>query len=125
MWSSTVDASSYVPNGGYQTGTGGFFWYPRGAGLGHPPPTAVFSSQVSPPMVMDLNGTGNYEVVTGWKIQPDPAGGGQDYNPFIYPIYGVGQWGTMGETWSGGAVFLNAQTGGQNFVYHFHHLVES
>jgi hypothetical protein len=125
MWSNTVAAVSYVPNGGYQTVTNGFYWYPSGAWLDHLPDTARFFSEVSPPIVCDLNGAGNYEVITGWKIQPDPSGGGQDYNPFIFPIYGVGPWGAMGENWSGGIVTFNARTGGQNFVYHLHHLLEA
>jgi hypothetical protein len=122
MWSHCVDSSSYVPNGGYQTVTNGFYWWPTGDWLDHLPGNTVFSSEVSPPIVADLNGTGNFEVITAWKIQPT---GGQDYNPFIYPVYGVGQWGTMGESWSGGVVTLAAGTGMQNSVYHFHHLVES
>lgn len=125
MWSNTVDSASYVPNGGYQTVTNGFYWWPTGAWLNHLPAGAVFSSEVSPPMVMDLNGTGNYEVITAWKIQPDPLTGGQDYNPFIFPIFGVGQWGTMGESWSGGVVTFAAATGRQDFVYHLHQLVEA
>src|ERR1051325_1509669 len=125
LWSNTVNSASYVPNGGYQTVTGGFYWYPSGAWLSHLPSSAVFSSEVSPPMVADLNGTGTNEIITAWKIQPDPAGSGQDYNPFIFPVYGVGQWGTMGETWSGGVVTFNAGTGQQNFVYHLHQLVEA
>jgi len=125
MWSNTVDSSSYVPNGGYQTVTNGFYWWPTGVWLDHLPDTAVFSSEVSPPMVMDLNGTGKYEVITAWKIQPDPLLGQQDYNPFISSVFGVGPWGAMGETWSGGVVTFDAATGRQNFVYHFHHLVES
>src|SRR4029077_13730317 len=31
MWSNTVDYTTYVPNGGYQTLRGGFCWYPTGA----------------------------------------------------------------------------------------------
>jgi hypothetical protein len=125
MWSNTVDSATYVPNGGYQTVTNGFYWYPSGAWLDHLPDTARFFSEVSPPIVSDLNGTGNFEVITAWKIQPDTIDGGQDFNPFIFPIYGVGPWGAMGETWSGGIVTFNARTGGQNFVYHLHHLLES
>src|SRR5512133_1383945 len=30
MWSKTVDSSTYVPDGGYQTVIGGFYWYPSG-----------------------------------------------------------------------------------------------
>jgi len=125
MWSNTVDAASYVPNGGYQTVTNGFYWWPTGAWLDHLPSSAVFSSEVSSPVVMDLDGTGKLEVVTAWKIQPDPLAGGQDFNPFIFPIFGVGPWGAMGENWSGGVVTFEATTGRQTFVYHLHHLVES
>jgi hypothetical protein len=125
MWSNTVNSASYVPNGGFQTVTGGFYWYPGGAWLTHLPSTAEFFSEVSPPIVMDLNGSGSNEVLTAWKILPDPVGGGQDFNPFIYPIFGVGQWGTMGENWSGGVVAFDAATGRQNFVYHVHQLIES
>lgn len=125
MWSNTVDSTTYVPNGGFQTVTGGFYWYPGGAWLSHLPGTAEFFSEVSPPMVADLNGSGTNEIITAWKILPDPVNGGQDYNPFIYPIWGVGQWGTMGETWSGGVVTFDAATGRQNFVYHLHQLLEA
>lgn len=125
MWSNTVEAASYVPTGGYQTVTNGFYWYPSGTWLNHLPDTARFFSEVSPPILRDLRGTGHPEVITAWKIQPDPSGEGQDYNPFIFPIYGVGQWGAMGENWSGGIVTFDARTGSQTFVYHLHHLVES
>src|SRR5581483_10099762 len=43
IWSNTVSPASYVPNGGYQTVTGGFYWYPTGAWMSHLPSTAVFS----------------------------------------------------------------------------------
>lgn len=125
LWSNTVDSSSYVPTGGYQTVTNGFYWWPTGNWLDHLPSSAEFFSEVSPPIVMDLNGNGNYEVLTTWKILPDPIAGGQDYNPFIYPIFGVGEWGTMGENWSGGVVSFNAASGNQTFVYHLHHLLEA
>ncbi len=125
LWSNTVNSVSYVPTGGFQTVTNGFFWWPGGAWLDHLPATAEFSSEVSPPQVMDLKGDGKYEVITAWKILPDPLNGGQDYNPFIFPIFGVGQWGTMGENWSGGVVTFDAGTGQQTSVYHLHQLVES
>src|SRR5690348_6523370 len=88
FWSNTVDSASYVPNGGYQTVTNGFYWWPGGGWLNRLPQSAVFSSEVSPPMVMDLDGSGKYQVVTAWKIQPDPLTGGQDYNPFISATFG-------------------------------------
>ena len=125
MWSNTVDYANYVPSGGYQTVTNGFYWWPTGAFMSRLPSTAVFSSQVSPPIVMDVNGHGTNEIVTAWKIDPDPSGGGQDFNPFINEIYGSAEWGTAGETWSGGVVVFDANTGKQNFVYHIHQLVES
>ena len=125
MWSNTVDSANYVPTGGFQTVTNGFYWSSNGAFLSHLPSTAVFSSEVSPPMVIDLNGKGTNEVITAWKILPDPAGGAQDYNPFISAIYGGAAWGASGETWSGGVVVMDAATGKQNFVYHTHHLLEA
>ncbi|PWU15125.1 MAG: hypothetical protein C5B50_15870 [Verrucomicrobia bacterium] len=125
LWSNTVDSTTYVPNGGYQTLTGGFYWSPTDTWITKLPNAAVFSSQVSPPMVMDLGGTGTNEVITAWKIQPDPINGAQDYNPFISQIYGGSPWGTQGEDWSGGIVTFNATTGKQTFVYHMHQLVES
>src|SRR5437764_3451127 len=82
LWSNTVNSVSYVPTGGFQTVTNGFYWWPGGAWLDHLPTTAEFFSEVSPPQVMDLNGDGKLEVITAWKILPDPVTGGQDYNPF-------------------------------------------
>ena len=125
MWSNTVESSTYVPTGGYQTVTNGFYWYPSGAFRSRLPSTAVFSSQVSSPIVADLGGNGTNEIVTAWKIDPDPTGSGQDYNPFIKDIYGFADWGTVGETWSGGVVTFNATTGKQSFVYHIHQLLEA
>jgi hypothetical protein len=125
LWSNTVNSANYVPNGGYQTIINGFYWWPSGAFMSHLPSAAVFSSEVSSPIVMDINGRGTNEIVTAWKINPDPGGTGQDYNPFINNIYGFGEWGTIGEDWSGGVVTFDPNNGKQNFVYHFHHLLEA
>jgi hypothetical protein len=125
MWSNTVKSATYVPNGGYQTVRGGFYWWPGGKYLRRLPATAVFSSEVSSPIVMDLTSKGVNEIVTAWKIDPDPNGDGQDFNPFIKKTYGFGEWGTIGETWSGGVVTFNASNGKQNFVYHMCHLLEA
>ena len=76
-------------------------------------------------MVMDLNGHGSNEVVTAWKIDPDPNSTAQDYNPIVNDIYGSGEWGMVGEDWSGGVVTLNAANGQPDFTYHFHHLLEA
>ena len=124
LWSNTVNYASYVPTGGYQTITNGFYWSATGTFMSRLPSTAVFSSQVSPPIVKDLNGNGTREIITAWKIDPDP-GSEQDFNPFINDIYGFGEWGTVGETWSGGVVGFDANTGQRTFVYHIHQLVES
>jgi hypothetical protein len=40
-------------------------------------------------------------VVTAWKILPDSTSNEQDYNPFIKPLFGFGDWGTIGDVWSG------------------------
>jgi hypothetical protein len=125
MWSNTVNAANYVPSGGYQTVTNGFYWSATGNFLNRLPSSAVFSSPVSPPIVMDLNGNGTNEVITAWKINPDPTGGGQDFNPHINDIYGSAEWGTAGETWSGGVVVSDASNGQQKFTYHLHQLVEA
>ena len=125
LWSSIINASNYVPNGGYHTVTGGFWWSPDRAFRNRLPSTAVFSSPVSPPIVADVKGTGNAQVITAWKIDPDPTGSQQDFNPFIGQTYGTLEWGITGETWSGGVAFMNAATGAKNFIYHSHQLIEA
>lgn len=124
-WSSLISRTNYLPNSGFQVVTNGFYWSGNNAWLGQLPAGAVFSAQVSPPIVADLTGQGAKEIVTAWKIDPDGAAGLQDFNPFINDVWGSGEWGTMGETWSGGVIFFNAQTGQKNFIYHLHQLVES
>jgi len=81
--------------------------------MSHLPSTAIFYSEISSPIVTDLSGKGTSEIVTAWKIDPDPSGTGQDYNPFINNIYAFGEWGTIGENWSGGVVTFDANTGKQ------------
>ena len=125
LWSTQVDASNYVPDGGYQAVTNGFYWSADRAFRSRLPSTAAFSSPVSPPIVADVNGTGVPQVITAWKIDPDPTGSAQDFNPFIGQMYGTIEWGITGETWSGGVAFMNAATGAKNFIYHMHQLVES
>jgi hypothetical protein len=125
MWSNTVNSANYIPNGGYQTETNGFHWSADGSFIHTLPSSAIFYSEVSSPMVIDLNGRGTNEIITGWKIDPDPNGTAQDYNPYINDIWGFGEWGTIGEDWSGGVVTFNATNGQQSFVYHLHHLLEA
>src|SRR6266513_4977584 len=86
LWSNTVSSANYVPDGGYQTITNGFYWSNGGGFISHLPSNTVFSSQVSSPIVADIEGSGSNAVVTGWKINPDPISGFQDFNPFINDI---------------------------------------
>ena len=125
MWSNAVTFQNYIPQSGYQTVTNGF--YLTTDNQFHPtlPSNTVFSSQVSSPIVADFDGTGVKQIVSAWKIDPDPVGGQQDYDPFINDIFGLGEWGTVGESWSGGVVFFNALTGAKDYVYHIHQLIES
>jgi len=125
LWSSRIDASNYVPNGGYHTVLHGFFWSANRSFRSRLPSTAVFSSPVSPPIVADVNANGTRQVITAWKIDPDPVGSQQDFNPFIGRTYGTIEWGITGETWSGGVAFMNAATGAKNFIYHSHQLIEA
>ena len=108
------------------TVTNGFYWS-NGGGVHFAicRRNAVFSSEVSSPMIADVNGDGKKEVVTAWKIDPDSTSNDQDFNPFINDIWGSGEWGTVGETWSGGVVFFDAATGAKQYVYHIQQLVES
>ncbi len=125
LWSNQVNRLNYVPDSGYMTVTNGFYWSNGGAFISHLPTNAVFTSEVSSPMIADVNGDGKKEVVTGWKIDPDSTSDDQDFNPFISDIWGMGEWGTVGETWSGGVVFFDAATGAKQYVYHLLQLVES
>jgi hypothetical protein len=125
LWSNAVTRLNYVPTGGYMTVTNGFYWSDGGGFMPRLPETAVFSSQVSSPLVADINGDGVKEVVTAWKLDPDSSSSEQDFNPFINDLWGFGEWGTVGETWSGGVVFFNASNGARGHVYHIHQLVES
>src|SRR5712671_6370194 len=56
MWSNTVSSANYVPDGGYQTVTNGFYWSNGGGFISHLPSNAVFSAQVSSPIVTDIAG---------------------------------------------------------------------
>jgi hypothetical protein len=125
VWSNQINRLNYIPDSGYMTVTNGFYWSNGGGFISNLPTNAVFSSEVSSPMIADVNGDGKKEVVTAWKIDPDSTSGDQDFNPFINDIWGSGEWGTVGETWSGGVVFFDAATGAKQYVYHLVQLVEA
>ncbi len=125
LWSNQVNYLNYVPTSGYMTIKNGFYWSNGGRHISRLPKTAVFSSEVSSPLVADVDGDGKKEVVTAWKIDPDPNGNDQDFNPFISKIWGSGEWGTVGESWSGGVVFFDAAKGKKKYVYHFVQDVEA
>ncbi|MBV9464205.1 MAG: hypothetical protein JO317_08265, partial [Verrucomicrobiae bacterium] len=124
MWTAPVNRTNYIPNGGYMVVPGTFYWS-AGGQLANLPSTAAFYSEVSPPIVADIDGDGKEEVVTAWKIDPDTTSSNQDYNPFINDIYGFGEWGTVGDDWSGGVVINDAKTGAKKFIYHLHTLIEA
>jgi len=124
LWSAPVNAGNYVPDSGFMVDTNCFH---LASGIQSPrlPGSAVFSSEISSPMVADLAGNGQKVVVTGWKIDPDGYSNDQDFNPYINDIWGSGEWGTMGESWSGGVILFNALNGQRHYTYHLHQLVES
>ena len=124
LWTKPISYLNYVPDAGFQAVTNGF--YMSNTRLFQPllPPTAQFFSEVSSPIVADLGGNGNLEVLTAWKIKASPLSI-QDFNPFINDIFGQTEWGQSGETWSGGVIASDARTGNNTLIYHFHQLVES
>jgi outer membrane protein assembly factor BamB len=125
LWKTTVNAANYVPDAGYQAVTNGFYWSWTGEFRERLPETAEFFSEVSPPQVVDLDGDGSLELLTAWKIDPDRTSTAQDFNPFFNDVFGFGEWGTVGDVWSGAVICFDAATGRRKFVYHFHQLVES
>jgi hypothetical protein len=124
LWRDNVTPDNYVPDRGFHYQPGPFYWS-EGGTRARLPSSAAISSPVSPPLIADLDDDGKLEVLTAWKIDPDTSGTGQDYNPFLNDIFGLGEWGTLGETWSGGVMASDAATGARKWIYHFHHLVES
>jgi hypothetical protein len=125
LWSNAVTCQTYIPQGGFQVVTNGFYLTTDNQFHATLPTNAVFYSEVTSPLVADFSGTGHLEIATAWKIAPDPPSNNQDYNPFISELFGGGEWGTVGEDWSGGVVFFDALTGQQDFVYHLETLVET
>ncbi|MEY2466803.1 MAG: hypothetical protein QOD03_1324, partial [Verrucomicrobiota bacterium] len=88
LWQTAITRTNYIPDSGYMAVTNGFYWSNGGGFISRLPTTAIFSSQVSSPMIADVNGDGRKQVVTAWKIDPDSTSDYQDFNPFINDIWG-------------------------------------
>lgn len=125
LWRYEVTPESYIPDTGFMSVTNVFYMSNMSAPQPTLPSNAQFYSEVSSPIVVDLDGNGAKEVLTAWKIDPDPTSGHQDYNPFINDLWGGGEWGATGEVWSGGVIVSDAATGAKRMIYHFHQLVEA
>ena len=125
LWRYDVTSANYIPDAGFMAVTNVF--YMTGASGPQPtlPSSAIFSSEVSSPIVVDLDGNGTKEVLTAWKIDPDSNSNAQDYNPVINDLWGQGEWGATGEVWSGGVIISDAATGAKRMIYHMHQLVEA
>jgi hypothetical protein len=120
-WSRTIDRGFYSsPNSGYQTIENRFYY--DGAEHTQLPIESTFTSNASALPIHDIDDDGVAEVVVNLKIRPEPF---QDYNPYIKPIYGFGDWGLVGESWSGGNLILEATTGARDHIYHFVQLSEA
>jgi hypothetical protein len=125
LWQNSVTSLNYFPDAGFHAITNRFFISglpPSPVAL---PLTAEFFSEVSSPIVVDLERDGTKEVLTAWKIDPDKLSSAQDYNPFFNDIFGLQEWGAAGESWSGGVIVSDALSGETRFIYHFHQLVEA
>lgn len=125
LWKQDVTPLNYIPDGGFHAVTNAFYLSNLSLPIPNLPATAQFFSEVSSPIVVDLEGDGTKKVLTAWKIDPDSLTNAQDYNPFFNDIFGLTEWGATGEEWSGGVIVSDAQTGQKRFIYHFHQLVEA
>src|SRR6185295_3053005 len=126
FWDQPITPLNYIPTAGFEAVTDGFYLTGLAALLQPTLPlTAEFFSEVSSPIVADVDGDGTKEVLTAWKIDPDKLTTLQDYNPFINDLFGLSEWGATGEVWSGGVILSDARTGATKFIYHFHQLVEA
>jgi hypothetical protein len=125
LWRYDVTPSNYIPDAGFMAVTNQFYLTSMSAPQPALPASSAFFSEVSSPIVVDLEGDGTKEVLTAWKIDPDTNSSAQDYNPIVNDLFGAGEWGATGEVWSGGVIVSDAATGAKRMIYHFHQLVEA
>jgi hypothetical protein len=125
LWRYEVTTANYIPDAGFMAVTNGFFMSNTSATQPTLPPSAAFYSEVSSPLVVDIDGNGTKELLTAWKIDPDTSNSNQDFNPLINDLWGAGEWGATGEVWSGGVIVSDAATGAKRMIYHLHQLVEA
>lgn len=121
VWEAPINRNTYTsPDSGYQT-IGGAFYY-SGANHSQMPAQTWFSANAAPVPVYDIDDDGRFEAIANLKIRPEPV---QDYNPHINNIWGFGEWGTVGESWSGGNFIVHADNGQRDMIYHFLQLSEA
>jgi uncharacterized repeat protein (TIGR01451 family) len=121
VWERPINRTTYSsPDSGYQTIPSRFYY--DGAEHTQLPSGTAFSPNVSAMPIYDIDLDGNLETVMVLKIDPEPV---QDFNPYIDDIWGFADWGTVGESWSGGNFILNAHTGQRDYIYHFVQLAEA
>jgi len=127
-WQFIVNRNNYgAPDGGNMTTVGNYYY--DGSYHSLMPERSTFTSEVSPIPVADIDNDGKSELITTWKIRPVNSSGEsgdyhQDYNPLVNDVFGFAEFGTVGESWSGGSLSLNLN-GTRKFLYHIHQLVEA
>lgn len=120
-WEMPITLNTYSqPDSGYQTIAGKFYY--DGAEHDQLPPQTTFTAIASAVPVYDIDGDGRLEAIVNLKIRPEPT---QDYNPYINDIWGFAEFGTVGESWSGGNFILDASSGDRDYIYHFLQLNEA
>ncbi len=121
VWEMPINRSTYSsPDSGYQT-IGGAFYY-NGTTHAQLPDQTWFTANAAPVPIYDIDDDGRLEAVVNLKIRPEPV---QDYNPYINDVWGFADWGTVGESWSGGNFIVHADNGQRDMIYHFVQLSEA
>jgi len=121
VWEMPITRDTYTtPDSGRHTIAGQFYY--DDAERDQLPAQTTFTANASAIPVFDIDGDGRPEAIVNLKIRPAPT---QDYNPYINDIWGFGEYGTVGESWSGGNFILDASTGSRDYIYHMLQLSEA